>query len=718
MRNYRVTGPVEVPPAVLAAASGAMISHRSAQFRAILGGVLERLRPLYGTTGAVLPLTCSGTGGLEAAVSSVLRPGDRVLSVQIGYFGQRFAEIAAHFGAEVDVLAAPWGEIVAPEIVADRARAGYDAVLLTHNETSTGVLGPLREWAAAVRGTGALILVDVVSSLAATEIAFDELGLDVAVGVTQKALACPPGLALVAASGRALARCAAPGAAGYYLDLARAAEHARRGTTTYTPALPVVYALDAALARIEKEGARQVWTRHAATAACCRAAVRAQGLTIIPAEAVCSPTVTALRLPRPTAERVRGILSDRHDVWVSSGRAGWKPDVLRIGHMGPVEPADVAACAAAIGTVCAAGSVAAGSVAAGSVAAGSVAAGSVAAGSVAAGSVAAGRARVLGSADELGPEWDELAVASDAPVFHSRAFLRAYEHHPVQQISSPRYLEVRGRGGELRAAAPAYLQGDPLGLLGLAPGERGLLSPMWHSPDSRVLALDDDALDTLQAAFAAAAAAASSPLWGFVNVTADAPIVPALADRGFLVKDLVPRWSLPREAAPDGPAYLAGLHRPARHELRRQLRRAAEQGAHTVVHRADVPDLVRLLGFVAATATRAGSPKYYDPPRLAEFLVELGDPVRVLEVRGGAQETLAVGICFVERNRLQYWAAGFVRDRADLTFSPYYALWWDVLELMWSGDAAVAECGRLNEAFKKKMGLVPHPLVALIGPRR
>ena len=326
--------------------------------------------------------------------------------------------------------------------------------------------------------------------------------------------------------------------------------------------------------------------------------------------------------------------------------------------------------------------------------------------------------RVLGSADELGRDWDQLAVSLDAPVFHSSAFIRAYEHHPVQRISSPRYLEVRGPGGDLLAAAPVYLQGDPLGLLGLADGEQGMLSPMWHSPDSRVLAVDEAALDALLDAFATEAAALRCSLWGFVNVSADSPMVPRLIQRGFRCRELVPRWVLTRKLAPDGPAYLAALRRPVRQELRRQRRRASEHGVSTLMHYGDVPDLAELLRLVAATATRAGSPKYYDPERLASFLRELGDPVRLLEMRDSAGETLAVGICLVEDTRLQYWAVGYVRDRADLAFSPFYALWWEVLELMWSLDVQTAECGRLNETFKRRMGMVPQQLVALLGPDR
>ncbi len=351
MRNYRVTGPVDVPKQTLEAMTEPMISHRSWEFRERLTSVMQRLGQLFGTSGIVLPLTCSGTGGLEAAVTSVLRLGDRVLSVQLGYFGERFAQIASHFGVQVDaVVPQAWGQGVEPGAIAAKlSTAAYDAVLLTHNETSTGMLSPLHDWIAAIRSVSdPLILADVVSSLAATEIAFDELGLDIAVGVTQKALACPPGMALIAASERAMSRAGEPGAIANYLSLSEAARHAREGTTPYTPALSLVFALDAALTAIEEEGIRNSWQRHASTASHCRDAVAGQGLQVIPAYSWCSPTVTAVGVPGGHAQRVRQVLAGKYDVWVSSGRAAWKDTALRIGHMGPVRPEDIDLCAAAM----------------------------------------------------------------------------------------------------------------------------------------------------------------------------------------------------------------------------------------------------------------------------------------------------------------------------------------------------------------------------------
>lgn len=323
------------------------------------------------------------------------------------------------------------------------------------------------------------------------------------------------------------------------------------------------------------------------------------------------------------------------------------------------------------------------------------------------------RVDVLEHAGELDSRWDDLCGRNDATLFQQRPFLGAYEANPVQRVTAVRYLGV-SRDDELVAGAPVYRQADPLGLLGLGAGEEALLSAAWHCPDTRVLAQDPEALDGLLICFAAQAEALSSPLWGFVNVNAEAPAVRLLEERGLRRRELVPRWQFHPADAPGPDPYLSSLRRPVRHELRRQLRRAAEQGVRTLEVGPDHPRLVELLQMVAGTASRAGSPRYYDPLRLAALLRQVGPACRLLEVQGRDGETLGVGICFLEAHRLQYWAAGYVRDRPDLTFSPYYVLWWQVLELAWSSGVDVAECGRLNEKFKIRMGLRPQQLVALL----
>jgi hypothetical protein len=367
--------------------------------------------------------------------------------------------------------------------------------------------------------------------------------------------------------------------------------------------------------------------------------------------------------------------------------------------MGPVEPADLDACARALGAVLRS----------------MPATGSPATGSPATGSPATGRAVAAGSAtaDELNADWDGLVTRLGAPIFNTRDFLRAYEHHPVQPISDPRYLAVRRRD-ELLAVAPTYLQGDPLGLLGLPDGERALLSPMWHSPDSWLLAADADAAGALCGPFAARAAELDAELWGFINLSADDPMLAALERQGLERRELVPRWTLYRSDAPDADTYLGGMRARVRRDYQRQLRRYGER-AHVRVHDAQYHGLVPLLELIAMNATRNGSPKYYDPLRLSRFLRELDRPVRVVEIRENNGEPLAVAVCFLEERRLQAWAGGYVRGRTDLSFSPYYALWWEIVSLMWSTRVESVECGRLNETFKTKMLLTPQRLVAMIG---
>jgi aspartate aminotransferase-like enzyme len=354
--NLRITGPTPLPPDVLGGLGDQMLSHRSEAFRGLLRRCLAALRPLFGATeAAILPFTASGTGGLEAAVANLVAAGDRVLAVQMGHFGERFAEIAVHYGAEVVRLEVPWGRAADPDEVRSRLRAAgpFQAVLLTHNETSTGVLNPLREIAAAVREeSGALLLVDGVSSVGTTGIAMDAWGVDAVVTASQKGLMSPPGLAPVAAGPRALAAAARHRTRPYYFDFARMADAVAEGTTTYTPALGTLFALDRALQRIHAEGVPQVFARHLRLAAACRESLAALGLSGFADPAHASPAVTSALVPDGwTATELRRRLEAEHGVFVSQGRGIWKERMLRCGHMGWVEQEDIDHLAGAVRAV-------------------------------------------------------------------------------------------------------------------------------------------------------------------------------------------------------------------------------------------------------------------------------------------------------------------------------------------------------------------------------
>jgi aspartate aminotransferase-like enzyme len=339
-RGLRISGPTPLPPRVREAASRQMISHRSEGFRQVLREVSERLRPIFGAVHPVLPFTASGTGGMEAAVVNTIEPGQRVLVLNIGHFGARFAALSRRFGAEVHEMVRPWGEAAeADEVEAELRRSRFDAVLVTHNETSTGVLNPLPELCRAIRRqSDALVIIDAISSAAAVPLRLEDWGADIAVGVTQKALMSPPGLALLAVGDRALARAKACGTPRFYLDLNEMAEAVASGTTTFTPAISVVFALAEALEMIEEEGLQDVYRRHRELAARCRTGLLELGFELVATPDRESPTVTAVRAPAGmSAADLRRRLEREHGVFMATGRGPWKDSVLRIGHMGYVD---------------------------------------------------------------------------------------------------------------------------------------------------------------------------------------------------------------------------------------------------------------------------------------------------------------------------------------------------------------------------------------------
>jgi aspartate aminotransferase-like enzyme len=308
--------------------------------------VLSGLRAVFGTASPPMLFSGSGTAGLEAAVANCIQADSPVLALSIGHFGRRFAEIAEIYGARVDRLTAPDGEAIEPDRLAKALSAkSYDAVLLTHNETSTGVINPLSEIVRTVRSNSdALVLADGVSSVGAVPCDMDAIGLDVMVTASQKALMAPPGLALVVASPRAMLRASLLRAPRYYLDFARLSEASQNDSTVVTPCIPVVRALQASLRRIAAEGFARVCTRTAEMAKACREALTSAGLTLFASPPHASPTVTSFCTPEGTdASRVRRGLEER-GVFVSQGRGALKDRLLRIGHMGYCSREEVLAC--------------------------------------------------------------------------------------------------------------------------------------------------------------------------------------------------------------------------------------------------------------------------------------------------------------------------------------------------------------------------------------
>ena len=339
--NLRIPGPTSLPPSVREAGARQMINHRGPEFKELLDRVQNGMKPYFGTTGDIAILSCAGTGGLEAAVVNTLSPGDRVLAVSIGAFGDRFAKIAEAYGASVDKVAAEWGWAAAPDEVRERLSAGggdYKAVLLTHNETSTGVMNPIPELAAAVREAApdALILVDTVSSLGAVPFDMDGWGIDVVATASQKAWMSAPGLAMVAASPRAREAMKTATMPRFYLDLGKHFDAMASGETPWTPAIAVAFQVDEGIRLMEAEGMAGVFARHVSCAAAAQAGLEGLGFELLAEPANRSKTVTAAWVPEGLDWKAFNGEIKRRQLVLAGGQGKLTGKVFRLGHLGSV----------------------------------------------------------------------------------------------------------------------------------------------------------------------------------------------------------------------------------------------------------------------------------------------------------------------------------------------------------------------------------------------
>ena len=322
-----------------------MIHHRRPRSEAHQAAVADDLKHFFPTQRDVFVYTASGTGGMEAAVANTLSPGDRVLSISIGHFGELFATIARIFGAEVTLLEFPWGQAADPDAVR-RALADdgpFHAVTVTHNETSTGVTNPLEEICRAVREhSDALLLVDSISALGALDLPVDAWGCDVAVTGSQKSWMIPPGLAMLSVSQRAWAahdRCTSP---RFYWSFAAMKKRAAKNQTPYTPAVGLFVALQEALRLMRAEGRDNVVARHRRIGQYTRDGVKRLGLALFPDEAHASNTVTAIRVPEGISPKeLRRVMEEEHDVIIAGGQRHLADQIVRIGHLGMVDEADI-----------------------------------------------------------------------------------------------------------------------------------------------------------------------------------------------------------------------------------------------------------------------------------------------------------------------------------------------------------------------------------------
>ncbi len=350
-KRYLLTpGPTPVPPEVMAAMAEPVIHHRSPDFKDVFTTVLGRLQEVFRTENEVLVFTASGTGAFESAVANLLSPGERVLVVSHGEFGTRWQKLAAAFGCDVVELSYAWGEQPRAEDVS-RSLAESDAAVavLVHSETSTGVVSDIRSLVAACNETGALSVVDAISSLGAVPLETDAWGIDVVVAGSQKALMTPPGLAFASISERAWARSAEATLPRFYWDWARARTNQAKGSTPFTPATSTVVALNAALELILAEGLDSIHARHVALGRACRAGAKAMGLELYSPDDDGAAVLTGILTP-PAVDAValRLALRDRYGITIAGGHGDVSGRLVRIGHIGYVDIFDITTALGAI----------------------------------------------------------------------------------------------------------------------------------------------------------------------------------------------------------------------------------------------------------------------------------------------------------------------------------------------------------------------------------
>ena len=343
-------GPTAVPPEVLRALARPVIHHRSPDFAEVFAVALERLRAVYRTENDVLVFTASGTGAFESAVVNLHSPGDRVLAVSQGEFGERWQKLATVFGCDVVPLTYAWGESPAPgDLRAALAESGAGTVILVHSETSTGVVCDLEALLAVCREAGALSVVDAVSSLGAVPLETDAWGADVVITGSQKALMSPPGLAFASVSDRAWERVAGASLPRFYWDWQRQRKAQAKGSTPSTPATSLVVALVEALGLVLENGLDAAFARHRALGRACRAGIKEMGLELYSPDDDSAAVLTGALTPDGIdAVGLRLALRDRHGITIAGGHGELVSRLFRIGHIGHVGIEELAGTLAAL----------------------------------------------------------------------------------------------------------------------------------------------------------------------------------------------------------------------------------------------------------------------------------------------------------------------------------------------------------------------------------
>lgn len=341
-----IPGPTPVPDAVLEALRRDPLGHRTKDFSKVLDEVAQGLKKLAECDGDVFIITGSGTAAMEMAIANAISPGDKVLALVCGVFGERWVKLAEAYGAQVEKMKVDSGEAISVDNLRQRLLEDKDrtikAVTITHNETSTGVMQDLEHLALAVREHGALCIVDAVSSFAATPINFSSWGIDYLVAGCQKALMLPPGLAYLFVGERAWDAYAQSKTSKFYFDMGKYRDSMKSDTTPFTPNVSLVCAQKVALDMIAKEGTESVFLRHERMRAAVRAGVLGMGLKLFVHDSIASPTITSIVPPAAVSvDNLRRTLFERFQIRIADGQDTLKSKIFRIGHMGYVFDRDI-----------------------------------------------------------------------------------------------------------------------------------------------------------------------------------------------------------------------------------------------------------------------------------------------------------------------------------------------------------------------------------------
>ncbi len=341
-----IPGPTPVPEKALTAMGRHPIGHRSGEFSELVAEVFADLKWLHQTQNDVLVLTASGTGAMEAGIINVLSSGDRVLVGSNGKFGDRWAKVAKAYHLDVQTITAEWGQPLDPEAFREALEADTNkeikAVILTHSETSSGVLNDLETINRHVKAHGeALIIVDAVTSLGACNVPIDEWGLDVVGSGSQKGYMIPPGLGFISMSDRAWKAYERSNLPRFYFDLGPYRKNAAKNTTPFTPPVNLFFALQASLRMMRAEGLENIFARHDRLKRAAREAVKAMGLPLLGPDDCASPAVTAVAPTSVEAEQVRSVMKKQFDIALAGGQDHLKGKIFRIGHLGFVSDRDL-----------------------------------------------------------------------------------------------------------------------------------------------------------------------------------------------------------------------------------------------------------------------------------------------------------------------------------------------------------------------------------------